>query len=74
MRPQLMTTMVLSVERIVDVRQSCVDTDRSLPAQSFVQTFVVEDIGEFVEASLLLEEVCRSRFGASFFKVRCMRS
>src|SRR5215469_6917586 len=52
------------VEGIVDVRQSSVGTSgrlvdfrRTLHVQSFVQTFVVEDVDKFVKASLLLKEI-----------------
>jgi hypothetical protein len=42
--------------------------------QSFVRTFVVEDVHELVEARLLLKKIGGGRLGGSFFKVRCMRS
>ena len=57
------------VEWVVDVRQSLVRTRRSLidirrtlHGESFVRSFVVEDIVEFAEARLLLKEIRGSWF------------
>ena len=69
------------VKRIVDVGQSGVAAGRRLidlrgtfHVQSFVGTFVVEDLGKFVKARLLLKKICGGGFGRFFFKVTCMRS
>jgi hypothetical protein len=69
------------VERIVDVRQSgirtrrgLIDFGRTLHVEGFVRTFVVEDLDELVEPSLLLQKIPNGRLVASFFSVRCMRS
>src|SRR6202040_2498295 len=58
------------VQGIVDVRQSTVgtrgklvDLRRALHLQSFVGTFVVEDLDKFFEAGLLLKKINRGRFG-----------
>ena len=63
------------VEGIVDVRQSLVRTRRSLidirrtlHAQSFMRSFVVEDLNELVEARLLLEKISRRRLGGFFLQ------
>jgi hypothetical protein len=69
------------VEGIVDVRQPgvgtrgrLVDLRRTFHIQSFVRALVVEELKEFIEASLLLQKVGAAGLVASFFKVRCMRS
>ena len=58
------------VEGIVDVRQpgvatrgGLVDLRRTFHIQSFVRALVVEDLNEFVEAGLLLQEVGGRRLG-----------
>src|SRR5438128_9554310 len=63
------------VKGVVDVRQSLVRTRRSLidirwtlHAESFVRSFVVEDLDEFVEARLLLKEIGGGWFGSFFFQ------
>src|SRR5215471_10413048 len=63
------------VKWVVDVRQSLVgarrrliDIRRTLHAESFVRSFVVEDLDEFVEACLLLKEIRGSWFGSFFFQ------
>jgi hypothetical protein len=63
------------VERIVDVGQTLVDArrwpidlGRTFHLQSFVRTFVVEDIDELVEASLLLKEIGGGWLGSFFFQ------
>jgi hypothetical protein len=47
---------------------------RAFHVQSFVLTFVVEDLGKFIEAGLLLQEVGSSGSVGFFFKARCIRS
>src|SRR5436853_2965085 len=63
------------VERIVDVRQPGVGTRRRLVdfrrtfhIQSFVRALVVEDLHEFVETGLLLQEVGGRRLGGFFLQ------
>src|SRR5262249_43701433 len=63
------------VEGIVDVRQSgvgaqrgLIDLRRTFHIQSFVRALVVEDLNEFVEAGLLLQEVGSGRLGGFFFQ------
>src|SRR5262249_16108353 len=63
------------VEGIVDVRQPgvgtggrLVDFRRTLHIQSFVRALVVEDLNEFIEAGLLLQEVGGRRLGGFFLQ------
>ena len=63
------------VEGIVDVRQSgvhalgrLVNLRRTFHIQRFVGTFVVEDLDELVEASLLLQKIGSRRLGGFFFQ------
>src|SRR5262249_29445176 len=63
------------VEWIVDVRQPLVgtcgrliDLRRALHVQGLVRPLVVEDLDEFVEPSLLLQEIGSSRFGGFFLQ------
>ena len=63
------------VEGVVDVwqalvgtRRSLIDIRRTLHAESFVRSFVVKDVDEFVEARLLLKEICGSWFGSFFLQ------
>jgi hypothetical protein len=63
------------VEGIVDIWQSGIGTRRglvhlggTLHVQSFVGTFVVEDVGKLIETGLLLQEVGGSRLGGLFFQ------
>jgi len=65
----------LIVERIVDVRQSGIGTrrrpidfGRTLHVQGFVRTFVVEDLDELVEPSLLLQKIPSGRLGGLFLQ------
>jgi hypothetical protein len=58
----------------VDLRGRLIDLGRTLHAESFVRTFVVEEINKFIKAGLLLQKVAAAGLVASFFKVRCMRS
>ena len=65
----------LIVERIVDVRQSgigagrgLIDLGRAFHVESFVRTFVVENIDELVEAGLLLQKIGCGGFGGFFFQ------
>ena len=63
------------VEWIVDVRQSLVaargrliDLGWALHVQGFVWALVVEDLDEFVEPGLLLQEVSTCRLGGFFLQ------
>ena len=63
------------VEGIVDVGQALVeargrliDLGRALHVQGFVRPFVVKDFGEFIEAGLLLQEVCGRGLGGFFLQ------
>jgi len=63
------------VKGVVDVRQSLVRTRRSLidirwtlHGESFVRSFVVEGLDEFVEARSLLKEIGGCWFGSFFFQ------
>jgi hypothetical protein len=73
--------MVFVVQGIIDVGKLGVRTRRwliglagTMHIQSFMQTLVVEDCNEVVEARRLLQKVCSRRFGGLFLRVRCMRS
>jgi hypothetical protein len=75
MRPHRVTTMGFIVQGIVDVRQSgvgargrLVDLRRTFHVQSFVGTFVVEDLDKFVEARLLLKKIAGRRLGGLFLQ------
>ena len=59
---------------IIGARRGLIDFGRALHVQGFVRTFVVEDLGKFVKARLLLKKIGSGGLVASFFKVRCMRS
>jgi hypothetical protein len=74
MRPQRDHDRLI-VERIVDVRQSgvgargrLVDLRRTFHVESFVGTLVVEDLGKFVKACLLLQKIGGDGFGRFFFQ------
>ena len=63
------------MQGIVEVGQSGVDAGRGLidlcrtfHAESFVRTFLVEDITKLVEAGLLLKKVGGCGFGGFFFQ------
>ena len=65
----------LVVERVVDVGQSLIgarggliDFGRALHVQSFVRTFLVEDLDKAIEPSLLLQEVASGRLGGFFLQ------
>jgi hypothetical protein len=45
-----------------------IDIRWTLHGESFVRSFVVEDLDEFVEARLLLKEIASGWFGSFFFQ------
>jgi hypothetical protein len=74
MRPQRVDHDGLVVEGIVDVWESGVDAFARLidlrgtfHVQRFVRALVVEDVDEFVKASLLLKEIRGRRLSGFFF-------
>jgi hypothetical protein len=56
------------VQSLVRTRRSLIDIRRTFHAKSFVRSFVVVDIDEFVEARLLLKEIRGSWFRSFFFQ------
>src|SRR5215467_3570460 len=65
----------ITLPRRVDVRQpgvgtrgGLVDLRRAFHVQSYVRALVVEDLNEFVEASLLWQEVGGRRLGGFFLQ------